>query len=567
MASEQRNNLKFYSLNTNGLGDDSKRRAVFTKLHKKCHGIILLQETHSTLNCERIWKNEWGGDIIFSHGSSNSRGVAVLFPPRFDIKIKDCVTDNNGRMILISITFENDAYILVNIYAPTKDHRIEQNNFITELKDIISAYKGQTMLIGGDFNFYMDPSLDKLDTMSQLNDNSSYRKEIQSMLDTHELTDIWRVLNPNTRRYSWRRGKSASRLDYWFTSEHLLNSVHSVDIMPGFHSDHSIITLSLGTEQLRRGRGLWKFNTSLLHDTKYVTNIKQIIKDTSNQLDYLEDRGLKWEMIKMKIRDFTIPCTIKIKKANSKIKQDLQKNLDYLHEKIQGDDSELFIEQYYDIKNELEQMEKHEAHGIMLRSKVRWIEEGEKNTNYFLSLEKRNYCNKLITQIQVDDKLINNQEELLQEQKHFFETLYKENICVTSNEYNKVLQNFLQDIEVPQISEENKMQCEEDLIETEITRALKEMKNKKTPGTDGLPAEFYKVCWIDMKQILTESYNYAFTSGELSIEQKRGVITLIPKKLKNRLFLNNWRLITLLNTDYKILAKSQLNVLNLYYLL
>ena len=78
----------------------------------------------------------------------------------------------------------------------------------------------------------------------------------------------------------------------------------------------------------------------------------------------------------------------------------------------------------------------------------------------------------------------------------------------------------------------------------------------KSPGTDGLTAEFYLKFWELLGQELVDSLNYAFEIGELSISQKRGIITLISKKDKNKVFLNNYRPISLLNTDYKIATKA-----------
>ena len=86
-------------------------------------------------------------------------------------------------------------------------------------------------------------------------------------------------------------------------------------------------------------------------------------------------------------------------------------------------------------------------------------------------------------------------------------------------------------------------------------KALKTLSNNKTPGSDGFPPELYKFFWSDLKYFLYDSLQYSFSKNELSIEQKRGIISLTPKKSKDRLFLKNWRPITLLNTDYKILAK------------
>ena len=99
------------------------------------------------------------------------------------------------------------------------------------------------------------------------------------------------------------------------------------------------------------------------------------------------------------------------------------------------------------------------------------------------------------------------------------------------------------------------MECDKPISDQELLISIKALKNGKTPGSDGLTTDFYKFFWSDIKSHLLDSYNYALISGQLSIEQRRGILSLIPKKNKNRLFLKNWRPISLLNTDYKIIAK------------
>ena len=63
------------------------------------------------------------------------------------------------------------------------------------------------------------------------------------------------------------------------------------------------------------------------------------------------------------------------------------------------------------------------------------------------------------------------------------------------------------------------------------------MKNGKSPGTDGLTAEFYKFFWSDIKILLLNSLNFSLSSGKFSIEQRRGILSLLPKKNKDRLYL------------------------------
>ena len=150
-------------------------------------------------------------------------------------------------------------------------------------------------------------------------------------------------------------------------------------------------------------------------------------------------------------------------------------------------------------------------------------------------MEKNNYCNKHITQLNVNDENITDPERILQEERRFYQQLYSKHLYEADDpNLKKSLNSFLRDNEVPQITDDERDKCEEVLNEKELLKAIKDMKNGKSPGTDGLTSEFYKFFWRDIKDVLLISINYALGKGDLSIEQKRGIITLIPKKDKIR---------------------------------
>ena len=108
-------------------------------------------------------------------------------------------------------------------------------------------------------------------------------------------------------------------------------------------------------------------------------------------------------------------------------------------------------------------------------------------------------------------------------------------------------------IKIPFLSE--KQACEGEITILECENVLKSFKKNKSPGNDGLPVEFYITFWEDIKTVVVDSFNFAFHNGELSSSQKQAVISLLEKKGKDRLFLKNWRPISLLNVDYKIASK------------
>ena len=78
------------------------------------------------------------------------------------------------------------------------------------------------------------------------------------------------------------------------------------------------------------------------------------------------------------------------------------------------------------------------------------------------------------------------------------------------------------------------------------------MEPEKTPGSDGIPAKFYKVFWNDISEHLVTSINHAYQKEQFSVTQRRGIIKLIAKKDAEPYLIKNWRPITLLICDYKI---------------
>ena len=90
---------------------------------------------------------------------------------------------------------------------------------------------------------------------------------------------------------------------------------------------------------------------------------------------------------------------------------------------------------------------------------------------------------------------------------------------------------------------------------SECGKMLYKMKSDKSPGGDGFTAEFLKVFWGRLGFLVVRSLNESYLDGELSLTQRRGIITCLPKPDKDRNFLKNWRPITLLNTIYKIGSK------------
>ena len=381
---------------------------------------MFLQETHLNKEIETQWRNEWGGKLLCSHGSSNSGGVAVLIKNGVDCTIHSTIVDTSGRYLILKVEIEDKSYILTNIYAPNKD-----KDLVVFFRNILKVFRDgnidceENIIIGGDFNCPLNPLLDKKGGV--MTPKRAVIENIFCMQSELDLIDIWRTKNPETKSYTWSQNLPMvfCRLDYWLISNSLQDFVKSTNIIPSIKTGHAAIDLVLsdiGNED--KGPGFWKFNCSLLNDDNYINelngNVPRWRVEGGNELS---DKRAVWDWIKYNIRAHAI-CYSKSKAKQRQVEEmHLQDDYDKATRMFESDPSDLNKIRLNEIKEKLELFYEERVKGIIIRARARWYEHGERSSKYFLNLEKRNHVKKHIRKLTVNNSLTTDPCTILSEQK------------------------------------------------------------------------------------------------------------------------------------------------------
>ena len=168
----------------------------------------------------------------------------------------------------------------------------------------------------------------------------------------------------------------------------------------------------------------------------------------------------------------------------------------------------------------------------------------------FVILKKKNFTEKTIRKLKIHNgSIITDQKAILETVRSFYQHLFdKKEILedyTLENELRTILkgvkQNKLENVSIGQ-----------KLTTFEVTQALKQMKNNKTPGIDGISADFLKIFWGKLKFFVTRALNNCFSKGKMSYSLRQSIIICLPKGEKDRQLLKNWRPISLLCVTYKL---------------
>ncbi len=547
-------------MNARGLCQAEKRLDVLSWLKAKKLSICCIVDFHCKSTMYKQYIKEWGSNGVFSAGTSDSRGVAILFSDDLDYEILSKEIDNDGNYIILDLKVLSYRFSLAVVYGPNRD----KPSFYHDLGENIKQFKNSSVVMVGDWNIPMDYNLDTKGYQHQ--NNPKARESLLQMIESMELFDIWRVRNEDVRSFTWfKNSKQMARLDYFLVTSDWVSRTLQTKITPGYRTDHSLLTLKLNIQTFPRGKGFWKFNASLLYDKAYVQLVKKAIEEAverykipdggsdSDNVKFSIDDQTFFEMLKLDIRGKTISYCTHLKKLREAQEDKLEHDIESLYEQMCQNFCSTNLSESMSLleekKAELEELRVNKLRAAMLRAKVKEYELGEKPTRYFLSLEKRNGAAKTMTQLKVDNKIVTDHKKILEAQRDYYKNLYSAR--PVDEETSKA---FLCDRYVKKLNDAQQEMCEGLITLAEVKKTLAGMANNKSPGSDGFTAEFYKFFINDLGSYMVRSLNCSYHKGVLSETGRLGILSCIPKGNQPREYLKIWRPISLLNIDYKILS-------------
>jgi len=526
------------SANVNGINDNRKKEAIKEHICKNSK-IIFLQETKidKHVGIDDLKRIFFGYYMIISPSTGNNGNCGGLVTM---IKKIDCIKINyasriiTDRYICIDITVAGSRFRLINIYAPNDGY--ERIRFFHEFEHLLDTNK--YIIMGGDFNCIDSINLDRMGgSNKEANVKNTLRgsEVLKRYKLSHDIIDVFRTRNPDIKAVTFTNGKMGSRLDKFYISASRCENVTKMNIEPNPFSDHDAISMTIKFNQIELSREkIWKCNVEVLREPK----LKGIINELVGKIDRENDNW--WDKFKEEVKSGIVEfCSLQQREKYREITQ-IKKSI--FSELRNSQSMEKIQELKLELRNKMEKM----TESSRSRSKAKHLFLNENINGYFLRVEKENGENRIIREI---ENVGGKTEAIL---KHF-ETLYREKFKKRQNDeekVNEILENS------PKINDCEQKQLTKNITEAEIKSVIKAMSKNKSPGMDGLPIEFYQINMESILPALKLMIREVLEKG-MTESQKMGIITFIPKENDAMLKMkcSNWRPITLLNSDYKVISK------------
>ncbi|KAL4310177.1 hypothetical protein GQ457_01G054770 [Hibiscus cannabinus] len=417
---------------------------------------------------------------------------------------------------------------LMNVYAPNDP--IERKFFLESVSSHIDSLQ-LPVILGGDFNTIKSPE-EKMGNCLNYASMSVFADFIQK----HCLIDY----PMSGSSFTWFRGSSevsASRLDRFLLSAEVVSSVSNLSLkaLPRGLSDHNPIFLN--EEQSFLGKRPFKWFSHWADDRDFVAMVETVMQQQSNRnlpsaLRKVKEAAKCWVVDK---QSKDVDNVVHLEKRIS----DLESSL------IVGGCNEAVSSELKSLKSALWSKHRKEEREWLQKSRIRWFNEGDKNTKFFhLTASMRRAKNQIFC-IRVGDRVVNEQSEVLKAFETHFRVNYNKSSTLPVKHFprlaNKLSVESASNLEVP-------------FSEEEVWSAITLIDGNRAPGPDGFNLDFYTKFWPSLKPKVMLFFEDFYRGCLVDKSVNHSFITLIPKK-ESPVSFEDFRPISLVSSLYKILAK------------
>ena len=248
------------------------------------------------------------------------------------------------------------------------------------------------------------------------------------------------------------------------------------------------------------------------------------------------------------LKNECIQLSTEINLSKKKEIKDIEKTLSDLNATLNL--SDLQWEQKLKLESKLEELHKMRNEGTRIRAKIDKIENEIPNKSFF-AIENNNATQKTITQLRnSEDEIIEGKNNVLKETYNFYFQLWGIDESIENSETQD---SYVKLLSTSTLEKKESDAIEQLITEKEIELAINHLNKNSSPSSDGLTSEFYKTFAYLLKDDLVEILNDCYFKNNLTSSMKNAIVKLIHKK-NDKQDLKNWRPISLVNTDYKILS-------------
>ena len=568
------------SFNVRGIRDYNKRSEIISRIvyptFRPHPDIVFLQETHSTHNVIKNWKANFQMELVCSHGTSTSGGLLIGFKRALDYKILNVV--RSPTFLLVNCIINNEEYTLVNVYQTHNLRNVvvgqlgsprqsREDIFFDNLQLLwktVLENPSFKVLIGGDFNAVEDLDVDVADKRS-----SEWRLKqaevFSKFMEETNMSDVWKVFHPGVKRFTRSIGQhTPARLDRFLVSDLLFNYSQDADIGLRFQSDHNPIYFSFYSNRNSPGHDIFRFPTFLTTDETYKSflaeEIKHFVRINVEEVNEVEQPSpsLLWDTMKAVIRSETIRYLKIMKKDREKVRVEIIETRDRAVLIERERDREFQnTERAKDLSQQLKEANSQLFELCTLFDKSR-LTRNIRRKAIFNNSCSAYFFRKIGTMAgalrylhDTNGVVLHSDQEILDHCTIFYDNLYGR--CTVPS---GITSNFSDSPSSLHLTDDNVQLLSEPLTLEDLHNAVKDMKKMSAPGLDGLTVPFYQEFWPLIGKYVFDSISEAHEHEHFTIDQRRGLLKLIPKRNKNPGYVHNLRPITLLNVDYKMVTKA-----------